>query len=423
MRKNYFNLLSAGLAMMCMVFQTTESNAQGCVAVRFMAAGCASSQNASLAEAGKWQLNVGYRKLYSYKHYKGDSEQKERTDHYKDQVINDSHSADFTLSYAFNNKFSLGVSLPVSRTERSSKYEHEGRGVITKNELDASGNPIPDGKGGFKQIEDKNATYDFAINRHSTYSRGIGDMRIVGNFRLSNPEELANKDFVLGVGVKLPTGDYRVKGIFYKSKTTTLIRYVDQSMQLGDGGWGVIAEVSGYKKLKDKIFGYMNGFYLLNPRNTNGVGTGALTDGMPSAAQIADNAKWGNISEMSVPDQYMIRFGASFTNILVHNLSLTIGPRMEGVPRWDLAGKSDGFRRPGYAISAEPGITYMYNTHTISANVPYAIYRKRIKNSMDLKKPDAGSGTVYPSSFSSILTNGDAAFADYLVMLSYSYRF
>lgn len=61
---------------------------------------------------------------------------------------------------------------------------------------------------------------------------------------------------------------------------------------------------------------------------------------------------------MSVADQYLFRVGAAFPVPRVSGLTFGIGLRGEGVPATDLIGKSDGFRRPGYAISVEPGIIY-----------------------------------------------------------------
>ncbi|HEY5393165.1 MAG TPA: hypothetical protein VIJ57_13665 [Hanamia sp.] len=51
---------------------------------------------------------------------------------------------------------------------------------------------------------------------------------------------------------------------------------------------------------------------------------------------------------------------------------------LEGIPVYDLIWGSEGFRRPGYIISAEPGITYMVNEITLdvagsgcSGTLPY----------------------------------------------------
>jgi hypothetical protein len=51
----------------------------------------------------------------------------------------------------------------------------------------------------------------------------------------------------------------------------------------------------------------------------------------------------------------MIRGGASYG---VGKFDFSGGMRYECLPVKDLVGGSNGFRRPGYIISAEPGVTY-----------------------------------------------------------------
>ena len=81
--------------------------------------------------------------------------------------------------------------------------------------------------------------------------------------------------------------------------------------------------------------------------------------------------------------------------------------RMEGVPVKDVFGGSLGFRRPGYAVSGDPGFLVSVRNNVFSCNVPWAIYRKRPRSVADLTVGGAG----------------DAAFADYLVTIGYSRRF
>jgi hypothetical protein len=76
---------------------------------------------------------------------------------------------------------------------------------------------------------------------------------------------------------------------------------------------------------------------------------------------------------------------------------------MEGVPSTDIIGGSAGSRRPGYAVSIEPGITWTHRKFSITVTAPVAVERNRERN------------------FQGRL--GDAAFADYLISSSISYRF
>ena len=116
------------------------------------------------------------------------------------------------------------------------------------------------------------------------------------------------------------------------------------------------------------------------------------------------------IAYHSIADQYMIRFGLNLKPLSKQNLFFNLGARYEGIPAKDLIGKSEGWRRPGYIVSVEPGITYLKGKATFVLNVPIALYRNRVKNTYDLADP-AG------------LRHGDAAFADYLINFTFLYRF
>jgi len=80
---------------------------------------------------------------------------------------------------------------------------------------------------------------------------------------------------------------------------------------------------------------------------------------------------------------------------------------MEGVPAKDLIGDNLGFRRPGYAISLEPGFQYSRAKNMFAFSVGKAIHRDRTRSI-----PDRITGG-----------HGDAAFADYVWLASYSFRF
>lgn len=86
---------------------------------------------------------------------------------------------------------------------------------------------------------------------------------------------------------------------------------------------------------------------------------------------------------------------------------------MEGIPSSDIIGGSAGYRRPGYAVSVEPGVSYVYNSYIFNLSVPIALYRNRIQSFSD-KQRTRETG---------VYTIGDAAFADYLINFSIAYRF
>ena len=117
---------------------------------------------------------------------------------------------------------------------------------------------------------------------------------------------------------------------------------------------------------------------------------------------------------MSVPDQYMARAGFNYgLKRKLQDFSVSLGGRLEGIPVHDIVGGSEGFRRPGYIISVEPGITYMVKETTFYVQVPIAAIRCRTQSVPD-KETTAQTG---------VYTQGDAAFADYLINVGFSKRF
>ncbi|HEX3025307.1 MAG TPA: hypothetical protein VHP12_08860, partial [Chitinophagaceae bacterium] len=171
----------------------------------------------------------------------------------------------------------------------------------------------------------------------------------------------------------------------------------------GDGGTGITFELNGFYNLSHKINLYGNFYYLSNPREQNGIST--ARGGTPSASSVKNGS-----DVMSVPDQYMIRAGASF---IFNSLTASIGVRDECLPVHDLIGGSGGFRRPGYIISAEPGVTYQLKKMNLFAYIPVAIVRCRTQSVPDKITTD----------LTGKYTQGDAAFADFAVNIGLSVRF
>ena len=353
------------------------ASAQGCVAIRSNGAtstlmGYHPDGDHSAMQSNGWTLGINARYFRSYKHFVGTKEQHERVEN-GSEVINHFTSTEFGLTRQLNNRWQVAFYAPIINNIRSSMYEHYGNG---------SKNPMA---------------------RRETRSFGLGDVRLAAYYWVADPVKASKFNLQLGAGIKLPTGDYRVQDYFYRNDSTKLLGYVDQSIQLGDGGTGLTLEANTYYNLSRHTSIYANSFYLFNPREHNGINTGR--GGTPSATAIA----YGT-DVMSVPDQFMWRAGANFT---YRNFSISGGLRYECVPSEDAIGGSNGFRRPGYIVSVEPGITYQLKKVTLFACVPVAIERNRIQSVPDKIRTDL-TGTY---------TKGDAAFADYLVNVGASFRF
>ena len=308
-----------------------------------------SGGDSSAPGKGQWTLSIGYRGIRSARHFVGTVEQKERQEQ-ATAVVNKVHLFDVAVGYALTPRVTLTASVPIMFAKRKN-----GR--------------TPD---------------------RVFHSSGIGDISLGARMWLIRPPSESRQNVAFGVGLKLPTGKPDVTNTFMTA-TGPVTSVGDQSIQLGDGGVGVVLDMQAYKAVKFMTF-FAAGTYLVNPRNTNGVQTGR---GRPSEAI------------MSVADQYAARIGVAVPAPKIRGLSMSFAGRIEGSPVRDIIGKSEGFRRPGYVISVEPGFIYSRGRDTWSISMPIAVERNRRRS-----VPDIADGR-----------HGDAAFADNLLLIGYSRRF
>lgn len=339
--------------------------AQGCVAIR-STGGMACDMHHPGDTTSKWLFAVNNRYYRSYKHFIGTTEQKQRQT-LGNEVINNGYTMDLSITHNINDRWSVFLDVPVVANSRSSLYEHHNLG------------------------------------RFLTHSFGVGDIRFAVYTWLWDPGHYHKANVQVGLGIKLPTGDYRFEDYFHTSDSTRILGPVDQSIQLGDGGTGFTTELNAFYNVSRTVNLYGNFYYLLSPRDENGVST--ARGGVPSAGSIANGS-----DIMSVPDQYMIRAGV---NILANNWVFSAGVRDECLPVHDLIGGSDGFRRPGFIISAEPGVTLKINKVSLYAYVPVAIVRDRTQSVPD----------KITTELTGVYAHGDAAFADYAVNIGAIVRF
>ena len=312
---------------------------------------------------GETQVNVSTRNLKSTDHYNGTAEQLQRQtlDTY---VVNMQHAVDFNITHAFTERVSMSVGLPFVAA--------------------SWGIPSPQSAG--------------SAARANEDAHGLGDISVSGRAWVLNTQTHRSGNFAVGIGLKTPTGDSQYKDIYPDSAgRNNALRFVDQSVQPGDGGWGLMIDVSGFKRIPHaQLFGSVS--YLANPRDRNDTTSGSInrsTSATPSTA--ADTAY------NSVPDQFMGRFGGAVP-IGRTGFAGSLAWRIEGMPRYDLIGASHGFRRPGVEMFIEPGVSYAKGRQVYSVQIPVGYYRNRFPN------PYTGNA-------------GDATFPKYIVLASYGYRF
>jgi hypothetical protein len=302
----------------------------------------------------------------SYRHFVGTKEQKQRKEQ-GTEVINHSYTLDLVFTRHIDKWWSISLDAPILANSRSSLYEHDGK------------------------------------TRHTTHSFGLGDVRLSAYRWIWDPAKNKKWNVQFGLGIKLPTGDYKYQDFFQKNDSTKLLGPVDQSIQLGDGGTGFSTEINAFYHVSKRVGLYSNLYYLINPRDQNGTSTSRGSSPTPSSILYQS-------STMSVPDQYMLRAGINYQS---NALTLSVGVRDECLPVHDLIGGSSGFRRPGYIISVEPGVTYSIKNMNFYAYIPVAAQRSRTQSVPDKIRTKL-TGVYY---------QGDAAFADYTINLGFSTRF
>lgn len=297
-----------------------------------------------------WQISIGYRYQPSNRHFSGDVENTGR-DEANSEIENIYHLFDVSISRQITQRWTLNASIPVLFAYRDQKYPPVGEYRV----------------------------------------RSVGDMTVGGRVWLFRPPTESGGNVGLGFNLKLPTGDYNATSAAVNRDGSTVMATADQSIMAGDGRTGFSIDFQAYKPIPWRSMVYFSGAYLFNPADTNGVST-------------FRRARYEDV--MSVADQYLLRGGIS-RPLPLRGFVGTFGARWEGVPAHDAIGNSNGFRRPGYAVSLDPGLMYSHSSGIYSVSVPFAIHRDRTRSVPDLRNN----------------SHGDAAFADYAIILGFSRTF
>lgn len=312
------------------------SYSQGCVAIRSINGFGQYMHGDNAFTTNNWQLNINNRYFKAFRDFKGTTDQKTPD---QNLSITKSFTTEILLTRIFNRGWSVALSLPYLVNSRETNGEHGGPNTA----------------------------------RHTTHASGVGDIRITAYKWLIVPRVTQTFNVELGLGIKLPTGDYRYQDNFYRNDSTYVSAPVNPAIQLGDGGSGIVTELNTFYIINKTINLYGNFFYMSNPREQNGSST--LFGRTASALQLKT---YNTVA--SVTDLYAFRFGA---NASIGDWVFSGGLREEGIPVKDLIGGSNGTRRAGYNLSVEPGITYTMKTGSIYAYVPVLIQRKIKQNVPD----------------------------------------
>jgi hypothetical protein len=386
-------ILSTLLIAFLVIGTSENSNAQGCVAVRQMGGittvGCVNSKSSSNSynlEKGEFQVGANYRYFHSWRHFVGREEQPQRQvtggghdANGKDRgnAVNIySHAVDLNLSYGLTNRLQLNVSIPYVHNERSQVLRTTAKDTF----------------------------------RYSVYAQGLGDVRLGLSYWVHDPIKATKGNIMIGAGLKLPTGDHHAMDDAPQADGTTKSVVMDQAIQPGDGGLGISLELQAFRQLYKGLYGFANGYYLFNPKQSNGTAKSAPKPGLEGYEIYA------------CPDQYFARAGVMTGLGKSKKLTVSLAGRWEGIPAYDAFGGQVAYRRPGYVVAIESGISYRTGQHSISLFVPYNFIKNRIQSAADIADQKLQNSKI-DDPLKQVHVQGDAAFADYSISLGYSYRF
>lgn len=211
---------------------------------------------------------------------------------------------------------------------------------------------------------------------------GLSDISVMAQGLLLDPAEHPFENCTLGVGIKCPSGRWDVtRNLPAETGQNVQPRSVYPPAVLpGDGGVGILFGYSAFKILRKPslvrgITCFSSGLYLANPRDTNGTPSIIQSLGVPLTPNFL------NRLTNSVADTYALQAGltmpipGTWDKRYLRGLRFRPTLNWEGLCTRDLIGPENGFRQPGYALSASPGVTYQYGRNLFILEAPIVFNR------------------------------------------------
>ena len=332
----------------------TAAAPQGCEPIRFTTPVSLGGGGEAYQAGGQWRATLAYRNLHSSQWFIGTEESGSLGPGGEPPVFN-IHTFVGDLAYAFNDRISARVSIPFST-------------------------------GSFTRIWPDGAS-------HEQTATGIGDISAMGEAWIFSPRTHRRGNVSLGLGLKAPTGSNSRPSQFYLASGPVDFP-ADQTIQPGDGGWGILMSLTAFQQLSDRLSVYGLGSYMANPRSQTDI-----------TQSPAPNALF-----WSVPDVYSARGGAAFNLLPDQGLSVSLGARIDGIPTRDLfgGGDDDTVKRTSYIVYADPGLSFTRGPNNFTLSVPWRVHLNRTKSLAEQQPGAAPNG---------------GGFAKHLVFASYSRRF
>ncbi len=307
--------------VMILGFASQWAHSQGCITMRNITGFGQYNLFSRTYVQSDWQLSIANRFFVANKAYAGSEFASSSL------FENRTYTVDIGVTRFLSKGWSITLGIPITSNSRTFAAEHGGPGDNT------------------------------------TRSFGLNDMRIEVYKWILKPSENQKFNFQLGLGLKLPTGNYSYTDFFHRNDSTTVLAPVSTSIQLGDGGTGIITELNAFYVFSRTWSLYGNFYYMFNPRDQNGVSTLQGRDPTPEQTRALATVT-------SVPDNFSLRAGVSAT---IKDWIFSAGLRYDGVPVYDVLGESHGARKAGHNLSVEPGIMYNLKTVSLYYYMPFTI--------------------------------------------------
>jgi hypothetical protein len=311
-------VLGAGLGLA--PFLSSRALAQGCMPIRFVSPVLGARGDVYLSR-NTWQIGLAFRRLASDQFVLSREVRNDLGPGGQAPIL-ESNSVTLTASYAVTDRLSVELNVPFMTGSATRKYADQ--------------------------------------QEHTTNATGFGDVNLIASYWLWDTGLRPKGNVAVGLGLKAPTGSHSVEDDFW-TRTGDVRRFpVDQSIQLGDGGWGIIVQLQGFQPILDRSYLYGAASYTANPRRMTEV-----------LREPGSSIHWG------VPDLFHARAGVAWTVLPERGLSVSLGGRLDGTTRRDLiGGRDEGFRRPAIVGYLDPGIALTRGSQTISLNVPVRVYKR-----------------------------------------------
>ena len=279
-------------------------------------------QNQPFLAANRWQAQIAYQYGYATEFYVGDQRNDARAP-FGTPPTRKVNLFNVDVMYGVSNRLSLDLTLPFlsgsSTSEQGTPQSHHSYPVSAS---------------------------------------GLGDISLQGEYWLTNPGIPSRWNGSVGLGVRAPTGSDNVQGTVYSQTAHADVQGpIDEAAQLGSGGWGILVFGQATARIAGPVSAYTSGYYLVSlQEHTDVINAGALR---------------------SVPDTYSARLGVGYFLRLLDGVVVSFGGRINGVTVSDLIGGKDLYwRRPGYEVFAEPGLTWTVGANSASFSYGARVYQK-----------------------------------------------